>query len=60
LSGELFEYHAALPNRLPPAGRPLADAVRRLEEFANAMDLNDPKRPSGLLRRLLEDTAEVA
>jgi len=41
--------------RFAGAERSLAETVRRIEEFADAMNLNDPARPGGLLRRLLED-----
>jgi hypothetical protein len=45
--------------RFAGAGGSLADAVRRVEEFADAMHLNDPERPGGLLRLLLEDLPDT-
>jgi hypothetical protein len=41
--------------RFAGASRSLAEAVRRVEEFADAMHLHNPGRPGGLLRVLLED-----
>jgi hypothetical protein len=41
--------------RFAGASRSLAEAIRRVAEFADAVGLRDPRRPEGLLRVLLED-----
>ena len=45
--------------RFAGAGSSLADAVRQVEDFAAAMHLNDPARPGGFLRSLLEDVPDT-
>ena len=44
--------------RFAGASRSLAEAVRRIEEFGDAIALNQPESPRGLLRMLLEDNPD--